>query len=175
MRSNQLRLFMEIIAIFCENHMEHIKTLCGKQNSEFLAVKARGTYSYHCHLKGLVAPKPRKHISPHATHKNSVPNSQRTRCFFIMRSNQLRLFMEIIAIFCGNHMEHIKTLCGKQNSEFLAVKARGTYSYHCHLKGLVAPGSRKYISPRDTDLPFRLLPSVSEQPAWAVYWSLRRA
>jgi hypothetical protein len=31
---NRLMLFREIIAVYCENHMEHINTPCG-QNAEF--------------------------------------------------------------------------------------------------------------------------------------------
>jgi hypothetical protein len=45
-------LFRGIIAVYCENHMEHINTLCG-QIAEFSYVKARGTYSNHCASKGL--------------------------------------------------------------------------------------------------------------------------
>jgi hypothetical protein len=31
---NRLMLFRETIAVYCENHMEHINTLC-EQNAEF--------------------------------------------------------------------------------------------------------------------------------------------
>jgi hypothetical protein len=31
-------LFKEIIAVYCENHNEHVNTLCG-QNAEFLMLK----------------------------------------------------------------------------------------------------------------------------------------
>jgi hypothetical protein len=44
-------LFREIIVVYSENHMKHINTRCGK-NAEFFNVKAGGTYSYHCALKG---------------------------------------------------------------------------------------------------------------------------
>jgi hypothetical protein len=44
-------LFRETVAVYCENHMEHINTLCG-QNAEFKYVKADGTYSDHWDLKG---------------------------------------------------------------------------------------------------------------------------
>jgi hypothetical protein len=43
-------LFGEIIAVYCENHMEHTDTGY-RQNAEFLDVKASGTYSYRCALK----------------------------------------------------------------------------------------------------------------------------
>jgi hypothetical protein len=32
-KPNQLMLFREIIAVYCENHTEHLNTLCG-QNAE---------------------------------------------------------------------------------------------------------------------------------------------
>jgi hypothetical protein len=34
-------LFREIIAVYCENHTEHVNTLCGQN------VKANGVCSYH--------------------------------------------------------------------------------------------------------------------------------
>jgi hypothetical protein len=42
---NWLMPFKEI-AVYCENHMKHINTLCG-QNTELLIVKVSGTYGYH--------------------------------------------------------------------------------------------------------------------------------
>jgi translation initiation factor IF-1 len=39
-------LFGETVAVYCENHMEHINTLCGR-NTEFLYVKVGDTYSNH--------------------------------------------------------------------------------------------------------------------------------
>jgi hypothetical protein len=33
----------EVIAVYCENHMKHINTLCG-QTAEYFIVKADGTY-----------------------------------------------------------------------------------------------------------------------------------
>jgi hypothetical protein len=41
--------------------------------------------------------------------------------------------MELIAVYCVNHTEHINTGCG-ENAEF-NVKADGTYIYHSALKG----------------------------------------
>jgi hypothetical protein len=38
-------LFRKIIAVYCENHTEHINTLCG-QNAELLCVKEDGMYTY---------------------------------------------------------------------------------------------------------------------------------
>jgi hypothetical protein len=46
-KPNRLMLFRETVAVYCENHKEHINTLCG-QNAEFLYVTESGTYSYHC-------------------------------------------------------------------------------------------------------------------------------
>jgi hypothetical protein len=50
---NRLMLLGEIIAVYCENHMEHINTLWAE--CSFFNVKAGGVYSYHCALiKGLM-------------------------------------------------------------------------------------------------------------------------
>jgi hypothetical protein len=49
-KPNRLMLFREIIAVYCENHMEHTNILC-VQNAEFLYNTAGGTYSYDCALK----------------------------------------------------------------------------------------------------------------------------
>jgi hypothetical protein len=43
-------LYGEIVAIYCENHIEDIDKLC-RQSAEFL-VKRGSTYSYHSALKG---------------------------------------------------------------------------------------------------------------------------
>jgi hypothetical protein len=44
-------LFGETIAVYCENHTEHINTQCG-QNAEFFSVEIYGIYNYLCVLKG---------------------------------------------------------------------------------------------------------------------------
>jgi hypothetical protein len=36
--TNRLMQFGEVIAVYCENHMEHINTLCG-QNAETLYIR----------------------------------------------------------------------------------------------------------------------------------------
>jgi hypothetical protein len=46
-------LFRETVAVYCENHTEHINTLCG-QNAEFLYVKGGGVHSDQCVLKGYI-------------------------------------------------------------------------------------------------------------------------
>jgi hypothetical protein len=43
-------LFLEIIAVYSENHTKSISTLCG-HNAELLIVKAGCTYSYSWVLK----------------------------------------------------------------------------------------------------------------------------
>jgi hypothetical protein len=42
-KPNRLMLFREIIAVYCENHTEHINTLCG-QNAEFLIVRSQSRW-----------------------------------------------------------------------------------------------------------------------------------
>jgi hypothetical protein len=47
---NQLTLFKEIIAVYCENHMKLLNALCG-QNADSLMVSAGGIYSYQLGLR----------------------------------------------------------------------------------------------------------------------------
>jgi hypothetical protein len=46
-------LFMGKITVYFENRVKHINTHCG-QNVKHYDVKAGGTYSNHCVLKGYV-------------------------------------------------------------------------------------------------------------------------
>jgi hypothetical protein len=43
-------MFRETVGVYCENHTEHINTLCGK-NAVFLYVQGGGTYTDHWALK----------------------------------------------------------------------------------------------------------------------------
>jgi hypothetical protein len=43
-------LFGETVAVYCENHTEHINTLYG-QNAEFSNLNAHRTYSRNCAIK----------------------------------------------------------------------------------------------------------------------------
>jgi hypothetical protein len=49
-KPNRLMLFGETVAVYCENHTEHIDTPCG-ENAEFLNVRTGGEYKYLCALK----------------------------------------------------------------------------------------------------------------------------
>jgi hypothetical protein len=51
-KPNRLKLFRETVAVYCENHMEHINTLCGNMKS-FWMLDSR-TCSYRCTSKGEV-------------------------------------------------------------------------------------------------------------------------
>jgi hypothetical protein len=48
---SRLKLFEETVAIYYENHTEHIDILCG-QNAEFLHVEAGGRHGNHLDIKG---------------------------------------------------------------------------------------------------------------------------
>jgi hypothetical protein len=50
-KTSQLMLYREIIAVCSEIHTKHINTLCG-QNVELLNVEPGGTYSNRWALKG---------------------------------------------------------------------------------------------------------------------------
>jgi hypothetical protein len=49
-KPNRLMLFRETVAVYCEDHTEHINTVFG-QNSAILSVKAGGKCNSHCSLK----------------------------------------------------------------------------------------------------------------------------
>ena len=53
---------------------------------------------------------------------------------YVIKTSQLMLYREIIAVCSEIHTKHINTLCG-QNVELLNVKTCGTYSNHWALKG----------------------------------------
>jgi hypothetical protein len=92
-------LYRIIIAVCSETHTKHINTLCG-QNVEFVNVKPGGTYSDHWALEGQIS---------------------------VIKTSQLMLYREIIAVCSQIHTKHINTLCGR-NVEFVNVKPGGTYS-----------------------------------------------
>jgi hypothetical protein len=52
----------------------------------------------------------------------------------VIKTSQLMLYIEIIAVCSQIHTKHINILCG-QNTEFFDVKAGGTYSDHWALGG----------------------------------------
>jgi hypothetical protein len=54
-----------------------------------------------------------------------VPRSKHSAS--VMKTSQLMLYREIIAVCSEIHAKHINTLCG-QNVELLNVKTGGTYS-----------------------------------------------
>ena len=52
----------------------------------------------------------------------------------IIKTSQLMLYREIIAVCSQIHAKHTNTLCG-QSVEFLYIIAGGTYSDHWVLEG----------------------------------------
>ena len=52
----------------------------------------------------------------------------------VIKTSQLMLYREIIAVCSQIHTEHINTLCG-QDVEFVIVNLGGTYSDHWAVKG----------------------------------------
>jgi hypothetical protein len=50
----------------------------------------------------------------------------------VMKINRLVFFREIIAVYCDNYL---KDMICRQNAELFVVKASGTYSNHCALRG----------------------------------------
>jgi len=62
----------------------------------------------------------------------SVPRSK--HCATVIKTSQLKLYSEKVAVCSQIHTKHINTLCG-QNVEFVNVKGGGTYSDHWALEG----------------------------------------
>ena len=88
-------LYREIIAVCSQIHTKPINTLCG-QNVEFVNVKPGGTYVW---IRSV----------PRSKHEVSV-----------IKTSQLMLYREIIAVCSQVHTKPINTLCG-QNVEFVNV------------------------------------------------------
>jgi hypothetical protein len=70
-----------------------------------------------------------------AVYINSVRTSQETHYVSTTKPNRLMLFRETVAVYCEPHTEHIYTLCMRKKWTDLNVKADGSYTYHCALKG----------------------------------------
>jgi hypothetical protein len=54
-------------------------------------------------------------------YKDTVRTAQKTHCVSVIKTSQLMLYREIMAVFSEIHTKHINTLCG-QNVELLYVK-----------------------------------------------------
>ena len=63
-------------------------------------------------------------------HFQSIPRSKHS--VSVIKTSQLMLYREIIAVCSQIHTKRINTLCG-QNVELLNIKRGGTYSDHCAL------------------------------------------
>ena len=120
-KTSQLMLYREIIAVCSQIDTKHINRLCG-QNVELLNVKL----VVHIVTTGL------QRVNIRYTQIQSVPRSK--HCISVIKTSQLMLYREIVAVCSQIHTKHINTLCG-QNVELLNVKPRGTYSNHWALKG----------------------------------------
>jgi hypothetical protein len=69
-------------------------------------------------------------------YKNSVCTSQETHRFSATNTSQLKLFREMVAVYCENQFKHTNTVFW-ENPELKYVKACGTYKNHWALKGLM--------------------------------------
>jgi len=97
-------LYREIIAVCSEIHTKHINTLCG-QNVELLNVKL-------------------------AVYKDPVRTAQYTHSVSVIKTSQLMLYREIIAVCSEIHTKHINKLCRQKvvfffgNLQVIPVGAR---------------------------------------------------
>jgi len=97
-------LYREIIAVCSQIHTKHTNALCG-QNVEFVVYVNLSLY----------------------VNIQSVPRSKHSVSG--IKTSQLMMYREIIAVCSQIHTKYINALCG-QNVEFLNVKPGGTYSDH---------------------------------------------
>ena len=88
-------LYREIMAVCSQIHTKHINTLSG-QNVESLNVKL-------------------------VVYKNPARTEGGTQSVSVIKTSELMLYREIIAVCSQIHTKHINTLCG-QNVESLNVK-----------------------------------------------------
>jgi hypothetical protein len=93
---NRLRLFRETVAVYCENHTEHIDTVRTSLETHYVSATEtnrlmvfRETVSVYC--------------ENHTEHTNTVRTSQETHYVSATETNRLMLFREIVAVYCENH------------------------------------------------------------------------
>jgi hypothetical protein len=67
------------------------------------------------------------------TFRNSVHVSQKTNCIYIMMTNLLMLFRELIHTYSENHTNHINMLGKMYDFVMLELRAGDMYNYHCDL------------------------------------------
>jgi hypothetical protein len=93
-------LFVDTVAVLCENHTKHTDTVCG-QHVEIWCVKSGGIYSNLWALKCKLV----------------LRTSQETHYISATKPNRLMLFGETVAVYCEDHTEHTDTLCGQNASK----------------------------------------------------------
>jgi len=118
---SQLMLYREIVAVCSQIYTKDINTLCG-QDVELLNVKLVVHIVTAGHWR----------VNIHYTQIQPVPRSKHYISF--VKTSQLMLCREIIAVCSQIHTKHLNTLCG-QNVELVNVKPGATYSYYWALKG----------------------------------------
>jgi hypothetical protein len=115
------------VAVYCENHTEHINTVRTSQKTHYVSA----TKTNRLMLFKETVP---VYFENHTEHTNTVRTSQETHYVSATKPNRLMLFMETFAVCCEKHMKHINTIHGR-NSALADV----TYSCHCVIKRLDKP------------------------------------
>ena len=98
-------LYREIIAVCSEIHTKHKPTVWAER---------RFLFKSELYIKTQSVPRSKHFVS-------------------VIKTNQLMLYREIIAVCSQIHKEHTNTLRG-QNVELLNVTPGGTYSNHCSVR-----------------------------------------
>jgi hypothetical protein len=97
------------------------------------------------------------------TSEPSTSTSQRTYWFYIIKTCDLMLFREIIAVYSENRRRHVNTLCGK--IQIFNVKVSSTSSYHCASK---AQTQHEKTQPSNSGsrIHRRILSLLERSPKW---------
>jgi hypothetical protein len=100
---NWLIRFWERFAVYCENHAEHIGTLCGHNAArtwpDLFVDRVAGYCENHA-----------EHIGTHCGH-NAVRTWQKTNYISATEPNRLMMFGDRVPVYCENHTKHTYTLC----------------------------------------------------------------
>jgi translation initiation factor IF-1 len=116
-------LFEETVPVYCENHKEHIDTVCTSQKTHYVSTTEPNRLMLFGETVAV-------YCENHTEHIDTVCTSQETHYVSATEPNRLMLFEETVAVYCENQTELITTLCEQHAASLMLI--------HVGLKGLTA-------------------------------------